>query len=268
MPEHDSAGFERWYRVRTDSEERSEPAAPTPGKCTLVEQVYGHGAPWPRSSAIPGKRTLVEQRSGAPWLRSDQPVPGKRSLVEANTRLGGAHEPAGTPHAEVSPPHERGFGLFRRHPRFVRNNDAALEHESDVTTAQARRASHAKQRIAPTSIEGRAVQSVRGEGMSCLINAILTATGLHTDERVRAARQFLVAHGVAAQGEMLDLAGHVGQKLIAYLRSVNLIAADRGVVAWHYAGTTLTNQVVVPGADPIGVFLSTTERQFYAVMDS
>ncbi|MDX2228496.1 MAG: M91 family zinc metallopeptidase [Leptolyngbyaceae cyanobacterium bins.349] len=144
-----------------------------------------------------------------------------------------------------------------------------LEKEGESSKAKTTPPKKRKRRVGvtPREIAGKTVKNVDGTGMNCLINAILTAVGEHSEERVQRARNFLIKKGATKKGEMLELAGEAGALLIAYLRSEELIDADRGVRVYYYMGGDLVHQDVAPGSNPIQIFLNMTERHFYAVLD-
>lgn len=144
------------------------------------------------------------------------------------------------------------------------------EHEAEPKQSKAKAPAKKPVRVeleppAPRQIGGKPVQNVSGDGMDCLIRALLTAVGANL-KHTFGARDYLVKNNVVARNEMLELAGASGDMLIAYLRSQHLIDSDRGVRVHYFQGGELVHQDVAGGGNPIEVFLSLRERHFYAVV--
>ena len=82
----------------------------------------------------------------------------------------------------------------------------------------------------PALIDGRAVHDVAGDGMDCLIRAILySALGNIDEAHVTIIRDHLVRQGVAAHGQMLDLARAAGSILITFLIYQGILGATQGI---------------------------------------
>lgn len=144
------------------------------------------------------------------------------------------------------------------------------EHEAEPTQAKSKAPAKKPPRTdlepsAPKQIGGKTVQNVSGDGMDCLIRALLTAVGADL-KHTFGARDYLVKNKVVAKNEMLELAGDSGDMLIAYLRSKQLIDSARGVRVHYFLGGNLVHQDVAGGGNPIEVFLSLREQHFYAVL--
>lgn len=102
-------------------------------------------------------------------------------------------------------------------------------------------------------LPGRLV-NVSGNGMDCLIRAILRATTGNIDESlVTTIREHLVNQGVTQQGSMLDLAGTAGGILISYLAGLSILHPNRGIVVYLPGANPIT---VVAGNNPINLWLS------------
>lgn len=108
------------------------------------------------------------------------------------------------------------------------------------------------------------IQDVSGDGMNCLIRALLVASGRRADDSVVGIlREYLRSQGVAVHADMLDLAADAGAVLLSYMQAQGLIAADRGLVV-HTPANRDPPIAVLDGANPIHLWLS--DDHFRAVV--
>jgi hypothetical protein len=109
---------------------------------------------------------------------------------------------------------------------------------------------------APDEIAGvGTIENVSGEGMDCLIRALLVAVGRRDDDAtVNILRTYLVSQGVVEEGDMLELAGMAGAVLLSYMQAQGLWG-DRGLEV--YTPGHLDPPIpVINGGDPIRLWLS------------
>jgi hypothetical protein len=120
--------------------------------------------------------------------------------------------------------------------------------------------------VIPASIAGGAVQNVLGDGMDCLIRALLLSALGHVDEAaVGILRDHLVQQGVAHHGQMLDLARTAGSILVTYMVAQGILGAAQGIVVYvpDGRGGVAPQITVLGGANPIRLWLS--DEHFRAV---
>lgn len=117
----------------------------------------------------------------------------------------------------------------------------------------------------PLRIPGR-LQDVSGDGMDCLIRAVLYAALGNIDETtVGLIRAHLVGQHVAAEGRMLDLAGAAGAVMITFMVHNNILPANRGIVV-HTPGLYggVVSHTVLAGFNPIRLWLA--DEHFQAIV--
>jgi hypothetical protein len=108
----------------------------------------------------------------------------------------------------------------------------------------------------PNEIAGvGTIENVSGEGMDCLIRALLVAVGRADDDAtVNILRTYLISQGVAEEGDMLELAGMAGAVLLSYMQAQGLWG-DRGLEV--YTPGHLDPPIpVIDGGNPIRLWLS------------
>ena len=102
------------------------------------------------------------------------------------------------------------------------------------------------------------VTNVIGDGMNCLIRALLFASGhAIVEDTVGLLRDHLVEQHVAVHDTMLNLAGTAGAILVTFMVLNGIIPATRGVRVYSYNeyGVIIYHDVV-PGMNPIKLWLS------------
>jgi hypothetical protein len=121
-------------------------------------------------------------------------------------------------------------------------------------------------RPTPASIEGHAVCDVAGDGMDCLIRALLLASGYGPNEdMVTKLRQHLIREHVAFENDMLELTGLEGAVLISEMQRLGVISALRGIRVYRYNDHgAIVSDLVVAGGNPIRLWFS--PGHFQAIM--
>lgn len=148
----------------------------------------------------------------------------------------------------------------------------------------------------PDTLNGRRVRlhDVPGDGMNCLIYALLHAGGrptrqrgvpleqatrrqLRTENIVEQTREFLRTNDAVQDNTMLraDSIYEIGS-VVGYLRSQGHLHQDRGIIIHRYRYNSMTNQPVLEAntilessnqAPPIELFLRETEQHFYSIQE-
>lgn len=110
------------------------------------------------------------------------------------------------------------------------------------------------------------LRDVSGNGMDCLIRAVLYAALGNVDETaVGLIRAELIRQHVAAEGRMLDLAGAAGAVMITFMVFNNILPANRGIVVYTpgpYGG--VVSHTVLAGVNPIRLWLA--DEHFQAIV--
>lgn len=125
------------------------------------------------------------------------------------------------------------------------------------------------QRITRTLPGIGTVVNVSGDGMNCLIRALLVATGHKDDETtVTLLREEVVRANVSQTGSMLNLAGQAGAILISYMEFADIIKAKRSLLVYTPGeGKKLVKHTIYQGKDtkhPILLWLS--DEHFQAII--
>jgi hypothetical protein len=111
----------------------------------------------------------------------------------------------------------------------------------------------------PVSIAGRTVHNVAGDGMDCLIRAILySALGAIDESHVTIIRNHLVTQGVAVHEQMLDLARAAGSILITFMVLQGILNQSQGIEVYVPDGNggIAPPIVVLGGGNRIQLWLS------------
>lgn len=125
------------------------------------------------------------------------------------------------------------------------------------------------QRITRTLPGIGTVVNVSGDGMNCLIRALLVATSHKDDETtVTLLREEVVRANVSQTGSMLNLAGQAGAILISYMEFADIIKAKRSLLVYTSGeGKKLVKHTIYQGKDaknPILLWLS--DEHFQAII--
>jgi len=199
------------------------------------------------------RRVLAGELSGRDLARMIRDLKkGSESLARANARApakrkrrGGAKKRSRKRAKKAPEPTESdGEEAIEIEPETVPSSSGAKEEESELDDD-------------PVAIDGIGrLVDVPGDGLNCLIAAILEAGDIPFDAEV--IRQHLVSQHVAGYAHALDLAGIAGGVLLSFLAAQNPDLGQRGLVVhyWDVPGVLLGQRVVVDGPNPLHVWLS------------
>lgn len=186
-----------------------------------------------------------------------------RDLARMIKDLKAGSETLAKANATASTKRKRRTGTTKRSRKRTKKEPAPeMETEEAVETETVPSSSDAQHEepdldADPVEIEGVGqLVDVPGDGLNCLIAAILEAGDIDFDAEV--IRQHLVQQHVAGFAHALDLAGVAGGVLLSFLAGQNPDLGQRGLVVhfWNIPGVLLGQRVVVEGPNPLHLWLS------------